>query len=121
MVLGDVLQVQASGTFRNQNGAQNLRLRLYAGVNVIWDTGVFTMPTLTTFRPWNVRVSVRMGPTLVANGGFSYRSGTNTLSGFEAETSTAFPGGILQLSVQWGSANVNNSLVCRRLTISRLY
>ena len=121
MVLGEVLQLQSSGTFRNQNAGQSLRFRLYSGATIIWDTGAFSMPTVNSFRPWNLQVSLCLGATLVCNGGVQYRSGTDNISGFDAETSTAYVGGPLQLTVQWGSANALNSLACRRLTLTRTF
>lgn len=121
MAVGEVIQLQSSGTFRNQNGAQSLRFRLYSGATVIWDTGNFSMPTLNSVRPWNLQLSICLGATLVCNGGIQYRSGTDNASGFDAETSTAYVGGPLQLTVQWGSANAQNALTCRRLTLVQMF
>lgn len=121
LIQGDVLELSASGTFRNRNGAQTIQWRLYSGATLIWDTGIFTMASVNSFRPWKVVLSICLSTNLIVNGGFSYRSATTTLSGFEIETITAFSGGPLQLTVQWGAANLQNSLACNRVTLSRLF
>lgn len=119
---GQVLTLGASGTLSNLNASQTIRIRLYRGITVIWDTGVFTMQSAPTTRPWTVSTTiVRVGANLVCEGSIMYRSSTNAFVGFDSETTTVFAAGSLSMSVQWSTANPNNQLTCKRVTLSRTY
>lgn len=125
MQTGDTSTLHASGVFRNRNALQTIRFKVYCAANVLWDSGFFTMPSVNTVRPWNLSITITFtGGFLVANGEFTYRSTATGMSGFGTQTSLVAGPTIptnLNLTVQWGAANINNTLTCNQLSLSRVY
>jgi len=123
-VPGSSYLIRASGTFRDNANNTNIRFRLRSNGLAVFDTGPFALTNVNTVRAWQLELQCTYNGSLITNGAFTYRSGTNTMSGYSAQTTAAFNVSVLQafaLTVQWVVSSGNNTITCNTLTLSKLY
>ncbi len=130
--LGDAFRADFGGVMSAQNG-NTITLRVKSGSVVLADSGPLTMPSITN-QVWlfSINFIIRaIGAAGVAEivtlGEFhvlKLASGTQEGFGFNSVNSTTFDttiGNTLDVTAQWSSNNVNNSIYSDLFVLNKIY
>lgn len=112
------------GTFRDSANGQLIRFRLLNG-GTLFDTGNLSLSNVNTVRGWNISCQFTYyGGNIITNFSFSYTDGNNDQFGFNNQgtnpINTAIPN-TLNLTVQWGTANANNTITSNYGTLTKVF
>jgi len=130
--LADSFNAVMSGIISSKNNT-TIRIRIKAGSILLGDTGLITMPQ-TTNQHWEIsaRFTVRAigGPgvaSIVTSGTFTYsKDASNAFEGADFSTinNTTFDttiGNTLDVTVQWGAAEVQNDIFTQYFTLNKIF
>lgn len=130
--VGDSFHAIMTGHISSDNN-RTLHIRIKAGSVLFADTGVLTLPQITSkhFKLdiyFTIRSLGAAGVASIASGGdFTYaKDASNAFEGssFSTENSTTFDTTIsntLEITAQWGNASTNNSIYSEIFTLSKTY
>jgi hypothetical protein len=130
--VGDSFHAIIKGHISSANN-QTLRIRVKSGSVLLADTGLITLPQITSkhFKldiDFTVRALGSAGSSSIVSGGeFTYsKDASNAFEGsnFSVENNTTFNTTIsntLDITVQWGSNNASNSIYSEIFTLSKTY
>ena len=130
--VGDSFHAILKGHISSANN-QTIQIRIKAGSILLTDTGVITLPQITSkhFKldiDFTVRALGGAGVASIASGGeFTYsKDASNAFEGsnFSTENNTTFDTTIsntLAITAQWGSTNAANSIYCEIFTLTKTY
>ena len=122
---GTSLLYKAGGVFRDLIINQTFRFRFRMNGVSILDTGLLTLTNVNTSRPWTIETQMTYyGGNMISNFSFSYNNGGSTLAGFQSQGSSPFNPLILntlQVSVQWSTVSINNTITTNYSTLTKIY
>lgn len=130
--VGDSFVAMLSGIISSVNN-ETLRIRVKSGTTVLADSGLITMPT-TTNKHWDLDIhfTIRalgrpLTGSIMTAGSLTYsKNSSNAFEGadFSFLNNTTFDttiGNTLDITAQWGSANVNNSIHTEMFVLHKTY
>jgi len=130
--VGDSFKIELAGHI-SCNSAATLRIRIKSGAVILGDTGVVAMDTATN-KHWNVKAlfTIRAlgaaGAASIATGGvFSYsKTSGNNFEGFDFSTvnNTTFDtttSNTLDVTAEWGAANVVDTIYSEVFVLNKIY
>ena len=130
--VGDSFRADFGGIISNQNN-NTIRIRVKAGSVILADSGVQTL-NATTNDVWSLSINFTIralgGATvasIVSLGVFKYTKTTNaTIEGFSFNTvnNTTFDTTVsntLNVTVQWGTASINNTIYGDIFVLNKIY
>ena len=130
--VGDSFHVTLTGHISSVNN-HTLRIKIKSNSIILADTSVITMPATTT-KHWKLDVSFTIRAigasgvaSIAAGGSFIYtKNASNAFEGtnFSTETNTGFDttiGNTLNITAQWGTANVGDSIYSEIFTLNKTY
>ena len=115
------------GVFRTTGAAQTIRWRMQSAAGAtLLDTGVLTLPNVNSARAWQGEIySAWNGSQMVSNFRMEFTTGNSTQEGFHAQAFTVLLAPIfnsaLDITVQWGAANANNTIATNWGVLKREY
>ena len=113
--------IKCAGTFRNS--AINTALTFRLGTLPLFNSGPILLPNIPSVIGWNAEfwITYRGGANMITSFKLSY-TGTNAPT-IQQATSVYNPAAITDLGVyvQWGAANVNNTLTCDVVSIIKTF
>jgi hypothetical protein len=122
---GMAFKYSTGGLFRDQNNGQVFRFRLRNG-GVLFDSGLLTLTNINTPTAWNIEtIFVYTGGTqIITNFTFQYNNGSTAL-GFTSQNTnntldTTIPN-TLNFTVQWSTANANNTITSNYGVLEKIY
>jgi hypothetical protein len=122
---GMAFKYSTGGLFRDQNNGQVFRFRLRNG-GVLFDSGLLTLTNINTPTAWNIEIIfVYTGGTqIITNFTFQYNNGSTAL-GFTSQNTnntldTTIPN-TLNFTVQWSTANANNTITSNYGVLEKIY
>jgi len=119
---GTTLRLRAAGVFTTKAApVGTLRLKVKKGSTVLMDTGVVTPLTDVDGGGWVIRslISARSSTLVIDNGVFENSLDVKFMLNLsEVTINTTVED--FDLTVQWGTADVANSLSCTNLTLEKL-
>lgn len=130
--IGDSFHAIVKGHISSANN-QTIRIRIKTGSILLADTGVITLPQITSKHfKLDVDFTIRAlgGPgvaTIVSGGEFTYsKDASNAFEGsnFSVENNTTFDTTInntLSITVQWGSTSASNNIYSEIFTLTKTY
>lgn len=131
--VGDTYTADMSGRMDAANN-QTIRIRVKAGATILLDSGVQTLTSSINDDIWTLsldftirQVGVAGVASVASYGRFSYAKTNNgTVEGFGLNTinNTTFDttvGNTLEITLEWGSANVNNTIHSDIFVLSKIY
>jgi len=118
--------LKCGGTFRDSSGGQQFTMRL-TNSGTLFSTGLLTLnsvPLATT--GWNVETQFTYtgGNQLITNFTFSYNNGSDARGFTNQQVNNTFNplvSNTLDFTMQWNTANVNNTLTCNYFTLTKLF
>ena len=115
---------KTGGTFRDSSNGQLIRFRLLNG-GTLFDTGNLSLSNVNTVRGWNIECQFTYyGGNIITNFSFSYTDGNNDQFGFNNQGTNAINTAIpntLNFTVQWNSANANNTITSNYGTLTKVF
>lgn len=122
---GTSIIYKSGGVFRDSSNGQTFRFRFKMGASTILDTGLLTLGNINTSRAWSMQAQMTYYTgNIITNFKINYNDGTSAHFGFCAQSSSAFNpavSNILQCTVQWTTANANNTITSNYCTVTKLY
>lgn len=124
VLTGYSFQYNTGGVFRT-NAATTWRFRLKAGLLTIFDSGALTVALITVPVAWNLSFSFTYigANTMITNCVLSYNNGA-LVSGSTTQQSATFNPALsatIDCTVQWTTANANNTITSNFGVMSKLY
>ena len=130
--VGDSFNANLSGIL-SANNNNTIRIRVKSGSIVLGDTGVITLPSITSkFFDLQIHFTIRtIGvagvASIVASGQFTYsKDASNAFEGsdFVSINNTTFDtttGNTLDITAQWGTASLTNSISTEVFVLNKTY
>lgn len=124
VLTGYSFQYNTGGLFRT-NAATTWRFRLKSGLPTIFDSGILTVALITVPVAWNLSFSFTYigANTMITNCVLSYNNGA-LVSGSTTQQSATFNPALsatINCTVQWTTANANNTITSNFGVISKLF
>ena len=118
--------LKCGGTFRDSSSGQQFTMRL-TNSGTLFSTGLLTLnsvPLATT--GWNVECQFTFigGTQLITNFTFSYNNGSDARGFTNQQVNNTFNPTVINtlgFTMQWNTANVNNTLTCNYFTLTKLF
>ena len=121
---GQSFLYKTGGTFRDSSNGQTIRFRL-RNSGVLFDSGILILSNVNTIRGWNIEAQFTYyGGNMITNFQFSYTDGNNDSFGFNNQGTNAINNAVantLNFTVQWGAANVNNTISSNYGTLTKIF
>lgn len=115
---------KSGGVFRDSANGQLIRFRL-RNSGVLFDSGPLTLSNINTSRGWNIEAQFTYyGGAIITNFNFTYTDGNNNTSGFTNQGSNAINNLVpntLDFTVQWTTANANNTITSNYGTLTKIF
>jgi hypothetical protein len=115
---------KTGGTFRDSAGGQLIRFRLLSG-GTLFDSGNLTLSNVNTVRGWNIECQFTYyGGNIITNFAFNYTDGNNDQFGFNNQGTNPINAAIpntLNFTVQWNTANVQNTITSNYGTLTKVF
>lgn len=115
---------KTGGVFRDLSNGQLIRFRL-RNSGVLFDTGNLSLSNVNTSRGWNIECQFTYYTgNIITNFSFSYTNGTNDSFGFTNQGTNSINNGIpntLDFTVQWGTANAQNTISSNYGTLTKIF
>jgi len=115
------------GVFRTTAPNQTIRWRMSSAAGgVFLDSGILTLPNVNSARAWQGEFySVWNGSQMVSNFRMEFTTGNSAQEGFHTQAFTVLLAPIfnsaLNITVQWGAANANNTIATNWGVLKREY
>lgn len=115
---------KTGGVFRDSSNGQLIRFRL-RNSGVLFDSGPLTLSNINTSRGWNIEAQFTYyGGAIITNFSFSYTNGANDSFGFTNQGSNPINNLVpntLDFTVQWTTANANNTITSNYGTLTKIF
>jgi len=118
--------LKCGGTFRDSSNGQQFTMRL-TNSGTLFSTGLLTLnsvPLATT--GWNVECQFTFtgGTQLITNFTFSYNNNSDARGFTNQQVNNTFNPTVINtlgFTMQWNTANINNTLTCNYFTLTKLF
>lgn len=115
---------KTGGTFRDSSAGQLIRFRLLNG-GTLFDSGNLSLSNVNTVRGWNIECQFTYySGNIITNFAFNYTDGNNDQFGFNNQGTNAINAAVpntLNFTVQWGTANANNTITSNYGTLTKVF
>jgi hypothetical protein len=115
---------KTGGIFRDSANGQLIRFRL-RNSGVLFDSGILVLSNVNTLRGWNIECQFTYyGGNIISNFSFSYTDGNNDSFGFTNQGTNAINNAVpntLDFTVQWTTANANNTITSNYGTLTKIF
>ena len=118
--------LKCGGTFRDSSGGQQFTMRL-TNSGTLFSTGLLTLNNVALATTgWNVETQFTYigGNQIITNFTFSYNNGSDARGFTNQQVNNTFNplvSNTLGFTMQWNTANINNTLTCNYFTLTKLF
>lgn len=115
---------KTGGLFRDSANGQIIRFRL-RNSGVLFDSGPLTLSNINTLRGWTIECQFTYyGGNIITNFSFSYTDGVNNTAGFTNQGTNTINNllpNTLDFTVQWTTANAQNTITSNFGTLTKIF
>jgi hypothetical protein len=115
---------KTGGIFRDSANGQLIRFRL-RNSGVLFDSGILVLSNVNTLRGWNIECQFTYyDGNIISNFNFSYTDGNNDSFGFTNQGTNPINNLVsnsLSFTVQWSTANANNTITSNYGILTKLF
>jgi hypothetical protein len=118
--------LKCGGTFRDSSNGQQFTMRL-TNSGTLFSTGLLAFSNVALVTTgWNVETQFTFtgGTQIITNFTFSYNNGSDSRGFTSQQVNNSFNplvSNTLDFTMQWNTANVNNTLTCNYFTLTKLF
>lgn len=123
---GSSYSLKAGGVFRDNANNTQFTFRLLNNLSTLFTSGLLTLNSVPALTPFNIDIQFTYtgGNQMIINFKFSYSTGSDARGFTSQQVNNSYNASIINtlgLTLQFAVANINNTLTCNYLTITKIF